>query len=86
MSYIYSITNGNYYKIGWAKDVEKRLKQLQTGNPLPLKIHKKIECSCVAQAMMRERQIHKSARKHRILGEWFTEDVFNNKYWRRYDN
>lgn len=35
---IYFITDGEYYKIGYADDVEKRLNNLKTANPRPLKV------------------------------------------------
>ena len=84
MAYLYCITDGELYKIGWAKNVHKRLRVLQCGSSRELKILHKVLCTGNAQAVMRERQVHKSASKHRVRGEWFTEKVLNNKYWKRY--
>jgi hypothetical protein len=83
---IYCISDGEFIKVGMSKNVERRLKQLQTSSARELFVTLIIPCSCSAQAIMRERQIHKSARKHRVRGEWFTESVMQNKYLLRYQN
>lgn len=80
IAYLYCITDGVGYKVGWAINPEKRLKQLQTGNPRQLRIHARLRCSCTAQAMMRERNLHKRHRKHRLIGEWFTDAIANNPF------
>lgn len=75
IAYLYCITDGEHYKIGWATNPSKRLLQLQTGNPRQLTIHAQLRCSCTAQAMMRERNLHKQYRRFRLVGEWFTDVV-----------
>jgi len=75
IAYLYCITDGEHYKIGWATNPSKRLLQLQTGNPRQLTIHARLRCSCTAQAMMRERNLHKQYRRFRLVGEWFTDVV-----------
>jgi Meiotically Up-regulated Gene 113 (MUG113) protein len=64
--YIYAITAGNYVKIGWSADPEKRLVQLQHASPL----------KCVLAALMEgdkadEAEIHRSLSEHRCRGEWY---------------
>lgn len=69
MGYIYFIATKNKIKIGYTKNsVEKRLKQLQTGNDENLillgYLHGKLE---------EEKLLHKQFAKYRIRqnGEWF---------------
>ena len=81
---IYCISDGEFVKIGRSKNVSNRLKSLQTSNARELFVQMIIPCRCPAQAIMRERQIHKSAKRHQLTGEWFTKDVMDNKYLLRY--
>lgn len=73
-SYIYVIgpKQGNLQKIGLSKHPEKRLKELQTGNPEKLVLHytREIEENRV---LLMEQQIHKELRylKSREKSEWF---------------
>lgn len=55
-----------FIKVGWAKDVEKRLKALQTGSPTPLRILVAVPGSCQL-----ERDYHDRFRSSRRHGEWF---------------
>jgi len=69
--FIYVIgTDDNYQKIGFTKDVNKRLATLQTGNPTKLKIH---HFEAVPQDRVRilERKLHKELNHIRLKGEWF---------------
>jgi len=69
---VYFITDAPFTgraKIGRSFDCEKRLKQLQTGNPTPLKIYDKIYThDCVKL----EKELHTQFKDRRIQGEWFT--------------
>ena len=84
MTFIYIIRCGkqNLFKIGISKDVDKRLKQLQTGNPHKLKCIFRIE-SLEIKATKIEATIHqffKEANKKHVLNEWFNlsdDEVFN---------
>ena len=70
-SYLYVIGNDtDRQKIGFSKDVEKRLKTLQTGNPDKLKIHYKIECPS-NKTISLEKKIHTELSYKRLKGEWF---------------
>ena len=69
--FIYVIGNDtNKQKIGFSKDVHKRLKSLQTGNPEPLKIHHFEEVPDT-RARILERKLHKELGYIRLNGEWF---------------
>lgn len=69
MTNIYFIGNMDMgcIKIGVAKDPEKRLKQLQTGNPHNLKIYKTIK----NVPNEYESSIHRLFDDYRLKGEWF---------------
>lgn len=70
-SYLYVIGNStDKQKIGFSKDVEKRLSTLQTGNPDILKIHHIIECSSEKTRAL-EKKIHLELNYKRLKGEWF---------------
>lgn len=76
MSYIYIISDGEYIKIGKANDVEKRIKELQTGNPKELKIIRTIECDEIFATRI-ECELHKILDKHKIRGEWYSITCIN---------
>lgn len=60
-------------KIGKAKDVDRRIQQLQVGCPYRLSIFTVIRCKDDQQAFAVERAAHEVFRKRRIRcdGEWF---------------
>lgn len=74
---VYFVRAGNKgaIKIGVARDVQKRLATMQTGNPFELKVIALIPCSGVQQAFDTERRIHNMFRSKRIRGEWFYGDI-----------
>ena len=55
-------------KIGKAKNIQKRRKQLQTGNPVELKI---LGWLLSDNDLVLEKQLHQSFRHARGQGEWF---------------
>ena len=65
---VYFIRSGDTgpVKIGWADDVEKRRKQLQTSHPYPLYVLRIVEG---ARGSERWLQLHYKAVQ--LLGEWF---------------
>ena len=68
--FLYILTdNQQRYKIGWSKDPQARLKQLQTGNPNKLKIEHLIECT-IYPAVFLERRILSWFSKRKLQGEW----------------
>lgn len=69
--FIYVIGNNEKrQKIGFSKDVNKRLKSLQTGNPEKLILHHYVE---IPENRVRiiEKKIHTELSYKRISGEWF---------------
>jgi hypothetical protein len=60
-------------KIGYSKDPEGRVAELQTGNPAPLKISALMLCRNKHEAMLLESTLHEIAGKRhtRLAGEWF---------------
>lgn len=69
--YVYVITDGTFLKIGMANDVQKRLAQLQTGNPMALHLVRCYEFSNRADASKYERKLHLKYNNYRKNGEWF---------------
>ena len=69
--YLYIIgTDTDRQKIGFSKDVAKRLSTLQTGNPVQLKIH---HTEPVPEHRVRilEKKLHTELGYLRLKGEWF---------------
>lgn len=87
IGYIYFIlqtsveTNEQFYKIGFSLDVEKRLRELKTGNPNRLEIKYIIENTTINF----EKHMHLVCDRYRKDGEWFDSDVIpfllNNSPW-----
>lgn len=72
-TYVYFIEeaeSGNI-KIGVAKTIEKRIKQLQTGNPRTLTAIAFITCKSKPDAHACETFLHKKFASVRLHGEWF---------------
>tara|TARA_Y100001938_G_C7910932_1_gene339559 strand:+ start:204 stop:680 length:477 start_codon:yes stop_codon:yes gene_type:complete len=57
------------YKIGLTKNVNTRIRSLQTSNPNTLSILK-----CIDGDIQLERRIHSYYKKNHLNGEWFTFD------------
>ena len=69
--FVYFITDGEFVKIGVADNVEKRLKELQTGNPKELTVVRSVYCENPYYA---EKLFHDLFRYKRVNGEWFKID------------
>lgn len=63
---IYFIQSGDYVKIGYSKNPEKRLKSLQTGNQAPLKLLLVLDGGTDKEA-----ELHERFAELRSRGEWF---------------
>lgn len=64
---IYFITAGNkHVKIGYSANPEKRLKELQTGNPLKLKL-----VTTIPGSYETEKALHLYFTRNKREGEWF---------------
>jgi hypothetical protein len=66
--FVYLIKCGEFYKIGKTTNLEKRIKQLTTGNPYPLVLVNSIYSLDIDSL---EKSFHSYYRQKRIIGEWF---------------
>ena len=70
-SYIYIIgSNKPPYKVGISKNLNRRLRNLQTGYPYPLQIHHTIETD-ISQTKLFETILHRNLKHYKTNGEWF---------------
>jgi hypothetical protein len=70
--YVYIIGDGKNYKIGIAKNPQNRLRQLQTGHALKLKIIRTFCLPSRDAVKTAEAKIHQDLRRYRLTGEWFS--------------
>jgi predicted GIY-YIG superfamily endonuclease len=63
-------------KVGMTKNVQARVKQLQTGHPMSLSVAKVFSFESKMQALHIEKSIHKMYRNHKMKGEWFNKSWF----------
>lgn len=75
--FVYFILNedSNAIKIGRAKNLEKRMKSLQTSSPAKLKLIKTIQVEGSKKAQELERSLHQQFREIRLTGEWFKAEI-----------
>lgn len=67
--FVYVLRAGPFYKIGRAKSVDNRLRQIKLQLPFEIELLHTIEASdCIAA----EGALHRIFRRHRTNGEWFT--------------
>lgn len=79
---VYIIKGKEYYKIGLANDVKKRMSQLQISCPFNLSIFAIISLKTRNVATTLEKDLHERMSKKGIRGEWFNldkEDLTNIK-------
>ncbi len=76
MEYLYVIaaSKNGPVKLGYSKHPDKRLKQLQTGNPEILILHhcEMVEIDNIRRA---EKELHRILGYCRLKGEWFNMSV-----------
>lgn len=75
MNYIYFIRSGKHkkpIKIGYTNDIEKRLADLQVGNPRKLYVIAQIPVKSLKTVKAIEAWLHRRFRKQHIRGEWFS--------------
>jgi hypothetical protein len=68
---IYFIQSKQYVKIGFSDNPESRLKELQTGSPVKLKL-----LGTMPGCFQTESELHKIFSHKRTNGEWFRYDGF----------
>jgi hypothetical protein len=66
--HVYILKSGRHYKIGKAKDVDKRVTQISPKTPLPVELLHSFPCEDVYGT---ERHLHKVLERYRTNGEWF---------------
>lgn len=66
--FIYVLKSDKYYKIGIAKEVAKRMRELQTGDPVK---HLFVCSSFFENAPKFESRLHEAFHEYRVGGEWF---------------
>ena len=74
MSKVYILKCNDLYKIGVSKDVDTRIKQLQTGNGCT--IEKITEKELYYSAYAVEQALHKKYLGCKTVGEWFKLDTY----------
>lgn len=74
--FIYFILNrdSNAIKIGRARNLERRMKSLQTSSPAKLELIKSISVQGIKEAQELEVSLHKKFDDIRLAGEWFKAD------------
>lgn len=80
--FVYFILNedSNAVKIGRAKDLEKRMRALQTSSPAKLKLIKSVQVEGGEEAHALEQSLHKQFSEIRLAGEWFKAEVILLEY------
>lgn len=73
--WVYFVRADERVKIGYAKNYQTRMKELQTGCP-----HKLILLMAIEAKPARERELHREFSGQRIHGEWFHLDGYLSKY------
>ena len=71
---VYFITTSSlkpYVKIGRTNNIKKRIRQLQVGNPLKIRLIGIINCSCKKISAKLERELHNKLSYKNKSGEWF---------------
>lgn len=66
--YVYLLECGGKYKIGFSKDVERRIQQLDTR---PFKLNLVAKSKFISDAYDREQELHEYFAENRIDGEWY---------------
>jgi len=74
---VYFVRAGNRgaIKIGIARNVNRRIDALQTGNAFKLNLIASIPCSSRKEAEHLEGRLHRFFSKQRIRGEWFQGNI-----------
>lgn len=71
--YVYLIGTDDIQKVGITNDLNRRLRELQTGNPHKLTLHHHILVED-KDALYIEKKIHLELNHRKMKGEWFKMD------------
>lgn len=69
--YVYILKCDNHYKVGFSKDVQRRIKQLDT-RPFELKLVKQYYST---NAYDIEQAAHKQLERYKVANEWYNVDI-----------
>lgn len=69
--YVISARNSNFYKIGYAKNFNQRLSNIQSGCPYDLHL---THCSHAPNYKEVEKYLHEYFKDNNVRGEWFSFD------------
>ena len=69
--YVYLLESASCYKIGIAENVEKRIRQLQTGNPHKIYLIYSCPVEDRGEALRTESSLHETLRRFNKSGEWY---------------
>jgi predicted GIY-YIG superfamily endonuclease len=83
--FVYFILNkdSNAIKIGRARDLQKRMKALQTSSPAQLRLVNSIQVNSAKEAEALEKSLHQQFREIRLAGEWFKAESNLMEYLRK---
>lgn len=72
---LYVLRAGEFYKVGLSKNIERRIKDLQTGCPLPIELVElyQVRLRGDERAYRLESLVHKSLKEYQTIGEWFVD-------------
>jgi hypothetical protein len=75
--FVYFILNegSSAIKIGYAKDLAKRMKALQTSSPTQLRLIRSVQVEGLKAAQELEQSLHKQFHGIRLSGEWFKAEA-----------
>lgn len=85
-AYVYFMSDGQYLKIGKAKDYKKRLSHIQIANARTIKIQYLIPVKDETCAFKIEGFLHRAYMSYQMNGEWY--DIMGKLqkiFWRKYD-
>ena len=77
---VYLISNGTHYKIGKTKNIESRLKSLQTSSPSKLELISVFETGSKNRMDILERELHEHFSDNRLSGEWFDIKITKEQF------
>jgi len=66
--FVYAVSAGKHVKIGWAKDLDKRVATLQTSSPRTMRL-----LGSVIAFRRDERQIQQRFYRYHVRGEWYRD-------------
>ena len=73
----YFVTDGQFVKIGVSEGINRRMVEIQTGNPREISLIGLFELKTFHQALAAEHDLHKHFDKYHLRGEWF--DILGNQ-------